>query len=36
VPRGWDVGSYEVIEGSFERGSLEIWLKGKKRRLRVP
>jgi hypothetical protein len=36
VPKGWDVGSYEVIEGSFERGSLEIWLKGKKRRLRVP
>lgn len=36
VPRGWETGSNEVIEGSFERGSLEIWLKGKKRPLRVP
>ena len=36
VPKGWDVGSYELMEGSFERGWLDIWLRGKKRRLRVP
>jgi hypothetical protein len=30
VPPGWQVGAYELMAGSVERGRMELWLEGQR------